>query len=53
MAGHARDLDMVERAQHSRRRAAREDDPGSWVISPRLEPLRDRLYGDMAKAGLK
>src|SRR5262245_27509917 len=33
--GHARDLDLVERAKHSSARG-REDDQGTWVVSARL-----------------
>jgi hypothetical protein len=36
--GHARDLDMLERAQHSTNRATSKDDAGTWVVSARLEP---------------
>lgn len=35
--GHARDLDMLERAQHSSTHA-KKDDSGTWVVSARLEP---------------
>jgi hypothetical protein len=39
--GRARDLDLVERAGHSSARAlgAGPKDPGTWVLSARLEPL--------------
>ena len=36
--GHARDLDMLERAQHSSTRANTKEDAGTWVVSARLEP---------------
>jgi len=36
--GHARDLDMLERAQHSTNRATAKEDAGAWVVSARLEP---------------
>jgi hypothetical protein len=35
--GHARDLDMVERAQHATTHSAGPSDPGTWVVSARLE----------------
>src|SRR5262249_18717877 len=44
VVGHARDLDMVERAQHSQNAAAAEDDSGPWVVSLRLEPLSGDSY---------
>jgi hypothetical protein len=42
-AGHARDLDMIERA---RRRVAlgAADDAGTWVVSARLEPLGNDAF---------
>jgi hypothetical protein len=36
--GHARDLDLLERAQHSTNRATSKEDAGTWVVSARLEP---------------
>ncbi len=36
--GHARDLDMLERAQHSSARSSGPSDAGTWVVSARLEP---------------
>src|SRR5687767_13719017 len=36
--GHARDLDLVERAKHSAGHAGA-NDPGTWVVSARLEPV--------------
>jgi hypothetical protein len=36
--GHARDLDMVERAQHATMHSAGPSDLGTWVVSARLEP---------------
>ena len=36
-AGHARDLDMVERAQHAGKNVDRPTDTGTWLVSPRLE----------------
>jgi hypothetical protein len=35
--GHARDLDMLERAQHSSPHSPRPTDAGTWLVSPRLE----------------
>ncbi len=37
-AGHARDLDMLERAQHAGAQSPRPADAGTWLVSPRLEP---------------
>src|SRR3954470_22708606 len=34
--GHARDLDMLERAQHSSARSSSPTDAGTWVVSARL-----------------
>lgn len=36
--GRARDLDMLDRAQHSSSRASGPTDAGTWVVSARLEP---------------
>jgi len=36
--GHARDLDMLERAQHSTPHSSSPTDTGTWLVSPRLEP---------------
>ncbi|MBX3264308.1 MAG: hypothetical protein KF782_31845 [Labilithrix sp.] len=36
--GHARDLDMLERAQHAGAQSPRPADAGTWLVSPRLEP---------------
>lgn len=36
--GHARDLDMLERAQHATPHSPRPADAGTWLVSPRLEP---------------
>src|SRR5262249_30761005 len=36
--GHARDLDMLERAQHASTRSSSPTDAGTWVVSARLEP---------------
>ncbi|MBX3220286.1 MAG: hypothetical protein KF795_07175 [Labilithrix sp.] len=36
--GHARDLDMLERAQHAGAHSPRPADAGTWLVSPRLEP---------------
>jgi hypothetical protein len=35
--GHARDLDMVERAQHSSSHASSPTDAGTWIVSARIE----------------
>jgi hypothetical protein len=35
--GRARDLDMIERAQHAGANAGRPADSGTWLVSPRLE----------------
>lgn len=35
--GHARDIDMLERAQHSSMHASSPADAGTWVVSARLE----------------
>jgi hypothetical protein len=35
--GHARDLDMLERAQHSSTHSSSPTDGGTWLVSPRLE----------------
>ncbi len=35
--GHARDIDMLERAQHSSTHASSPTDAGTWVVSARLE----------------
>ncbi len=35
--GHARDLDMLERAQHSSLHSSSPTDTGTWVVSARLE----------------
>lgn len=37
--GRARDLDLIERATHSRAHAGAAQDPGTWVLSARLEPV--------------
>lgn len=37
--GHTRDLDLVERAAHSSHHGGGPKDPGTWVLSARLEPL--------------
>ncbi len=37
--GHARDLDMVERAQHATLHSPGPTDGGTWLVSPRLEQL--------------
>jgi hypothetical protein len=37
--GHARDLDLVERAARSTGHGGGPKDPGTWVLSARLEPL--------------
>jgi len=36
--GHARDLDMVERAQRTTQLSSGSTDGGTWLVSPRLEP---------------
>lgn len=36
--GHARDLDMLERAHRSSAHTPGRDDAGTWLVSPRLEP---------------
>ncbi len=36
--GHARDLDMLERAQHVAPHSSSPTDTGTWLVSPRLEP---------------
>lgn len=36
--GHARDIDVLERAQHSSRHSSSPSDAGTWVVSARLEP---------------
>src|SRR5690606_16614266 len=36
-AGHARDIDMLERAQHSSPHGSSPTDAGTWVVSARLE----------------
>ncbi len=36
--GHARDLDMLDRAQRSSAHTPRPEDAGTWLVSPRLEP---------------
>jgi len=41
--GHARDLDLVDRAAHSGAQAGPQD-PGTWVVSARLEPLGGDQY---------
>lgn len=38
-AGRTRDLDIIERAAHSGNHESAEDDPGTWVVSARLESL--------------
>jgi hypothetical protein len=40
---HTRDLDMVERASHSTTHGG-PSDPGTWLVSPRLEPLGGDTY---------
>jgi hypothetical protein len=37
--GHARDLDMLERAQHSGSHMPGPSDSGTWLVSPRLEHI--------------
>ena len=37
--GRARDLDMLERAQHASPNSASPTDAGTWRVSPRLEPV--------------
>ncbi len=41
--GHARDIDMLDRAAHSGERAG-ENGPGTWVVSARLEPVGQDSY---------
>ncbi len=43
-AGHARDIDMVERAQRSSPHGASPTDPGAWVVSARLEQVSSDTY---------
>lgn len=42
--GHARDLDMVDRASRSSARAAEPGARGTWVVSARLEPIGADTY---------
>lgn len=42
--GHARDLDMLERAQHSSSRSSSPEDAGTWLVSPRLEQTSGDSY---------
>jgi hypothetical protein len=41
--GHARDLDLLDRAKHSSGHAGPQD-PGTWVVSARLEPISGDLF---------
>jgi hypothetical protein len=41
---HARDLDMIERANHSSAKAAAPKDAGTWVLSARLEPVASDTF---------
>jgi hypothetical protein len=42
--GHARDLDMLERAQHAGAHSPRPSDAGTWLVSPRLEEMSGDSY---------
>lgn len=43
-SGHTRDIDMLERAQHSSPHGSSPTDAGTWVVSPRLEQASGDTY---------